>query len=81
MRGARIRERHDRINSEGKGPLPPTIATGHTPVSRAIRVDEKMQSAPVAPFALRTEVSVSGILVSRSRFRRYAHIYPNKIAG
>jgi hypothetical protein len=49
-RGARIRERHDRINPEGKGSLPPTIAIGHPPVSRAIRVDEKMQPAPVAEF-------------------------------
>ena len=43
-----LRQRHDRIDAQRKGLLPPLVAIGHAPVAGAIGIDEKVQPAAVA---------------------------------
>jgi hypothetical protein len=42
-----LSQRHDWIDAQRKGLLPPVVAIGHAPVAGAIGVDEEMQPAAV----------------------------------
>src|SRR3984893_11706765 len=47
-RHSSVRQRHDRVDAQRKGLLPPLVAIGHAPVAGAVRIDEKVQPAAIA---------------------------------
>jgi hypothetical protein len=47
-RRSSLRQRHDWVDAQRKGLLPPLVAIGHAPVAGAVRIDEKVQPAAIA---------------------------------